>query len=369
MKILEEGKISGSQFMWLLVTTVLPTGVLFVPAITIKEAGTSGWISGGVVATLWGLVIVKMATTLGERFSGQAMVHYAGTILGNIPGRMIGVFYIFIFTYVNAIIVREFGEFLVTAFMPETPIEVFNILLLVLAASAIRNGIEVIARMNQFIIALMFFLLTFVFVLVIGDADFGHLLPFLEGGLKPIILGSLTPMGWRGEVFLLLILMPYLNNYKEARIAGYKAVILLGFILGIDIITALAVFGQQAANLVFPIHTLATYISIAGFLERVEAFVLALWVAGVTVKVAIWYYCATLITAQTFNLKDYKPVVIPLGIIQAVWSLTIYDNIREMVEFFSGAWISFSLFFQFIVPLSLLLAAIILKKGGKPSEK
>jgi len=165
-------------------------------------------------------------------------------------------------------------------------------------------------------------------------------------------------------VFLLLILMPYLNNYKEARPAAYKAVLLLGVVLGIDILMVLAVFGQQAANDVFPVHTLATYISVAGFLERIEAFVLALWVAGVTVKVAIWYYCATIVTAQTFNIRDYKPVVLPLGIIQAVWSITIYDNIRELVDFFSKPWIAFSLFFEFVVPVTLLLIAVIRKKGG-----
>ncbi len=374
MKILEEGKISGSQFMWLLVTTVLPTAVLFIPAISIKHAGTAAWMEGLITVTLWGLVIVHTATTLGERFPGRSPVDYAGEILGKLFGKLslgkvVGLFYMFIFTYVNAIIVREFGEFLVTAFMPETPLIVFNIVLLLLAASAVRNGIEVLARMNQFVVSLMFFALVFIFSLVFRDVDLRHLLPFLEEGWRPVLRGSLTPMGWRGETFLLLFLMPYLNNYREARYASYKAIFLLGFILGIDVFIVLAVFGQQAENMVFPVHHLATYISVGGFLERVEAFILALWVSGVMVKVAIWYYCATIVTAQTFNLRDYKPVVIPLGVIQAVWSVTIYGNIREMVEFFDQAWITFSLFFEFIVPSFLLLMAIIRRKGAGRSER
>lgn len=364
MKIIEEGKISGSQFMWLLVTIVLPTAVLFIPALTIEKAGSSAWISGGITVTIWGLIIIWIASTLGERFPEMTLVDYSSQILGKFMGKMVGFFYMFICIYVNVLIIREFGEFLVTAFMPETPILVFNFFLLALAASSVRNGLEVIARMNHFVVSLMFFALIFIFTLVFGEADFKHLLPFMEEGIKPILDSSLTPMGWRGETFLLLILMPYLNNYKEARYAGYKAMILLGLVSGIDIIMALAVFGQQAANYVFPIHTLATYISVAGFLERVEAFVLALWVAGITMKVSIWYYSATVVTARTFNLRDYKPVVIPLGVIQLAWSLTAFDNVRQLVEFFEEAWITFSLFFEFVVPVSLLLLAVLRKKRG-----
>ena len=369
MNMLEKGKISSSQFMWMMVTTVLPTAVLFIPAIAIKNAGTSAWMDGLIVSTGWGLVVVTICCTLGERFQGRSLLNYSGEILGKPLGKLLGLFYIFIITYTNAIIVREFGEFLLSAFMPETPILVFNVILLLLAASSVRNGIEVIARMNQFVVSLMFFALIFVFSLILGEANFHHLLPVFEGGVKPIIHGALTPMGWRGEVFLLLFMLPFLSNYREARPAAYKAVLLLGLVLGTDVLMVLAVFGKEAANFVFPVHSLAAYISVAGFLERVEAFILALWVAGVTIKVAVWYYCATLVTAQTFNLKDYKPVVLPLGIIQAVWSITIYDNIREMVDFFEKPWITFSLFFEFVVPTTLLLIAVIRKKGGRGSEK
>lgn len=365
MKILEEGKISGSQFMWCLVIAVLPTAVLFVPAMAVQQAGTSAWFDALVVDTLYGLAVVWICSTLGERFAGRSIVDYSGEILGKPLGKLIGVFYIFVFIYTNSIIVREFGEFLVSAFMPETPMMVFNIILFGLAAYAVRSGIEVIARMNQFIVSLMFFALVFVFTLVLQEADFHHLLPVFEGGVKPLLRGALTPSVWRGEVFLLLFLLPYLNNYTEAKSAGYKAVLLVGLVLSIDVLMTLAVFGQgEAADMVFPIHALATYISVAGFLERLEAFILALWVGGIMVKVAIWLYCGALVTAQTFSLTDYKPLVLPLTVIGAVWSATIFDNARELVMFFTSPFFTFALLFEFIVPLFLLTVAMARKKGG-----
>jgi spore germination protein KB len=368
VKNLDHGKISTSQFMWLLVTVVLPTAVMFVPSMIIKQAGTMAWISGMFVATGWALLVAWVASTLGERFGGCSPVVYTREILGSLLGNAVNFLYLFLLLYVNGIVVREFGELLITAYMPETPLLVFNIFMLLLAASAVRNGIEVIARMNQFIVVLMFTALAFVYVLLWPDIYFHNLFPLFEGGLKPIILGSLTPMAWRGETFLLLFLMPYLNNYREAKPAAYKSIYLLGAILGLNLIVTLGVFGIQAANLVFPLEALGTYISVGGFVERVEAFTLALWVTGVFAKVALLYYCAVMVTAQTFNLKQYKPLVFPLGIIQVVWSVIAYDNVRQMVDFFSKAWIPFMISFEFLLPLTLLFIALIRMKGRQSNE-
>lgn len=367
MKLIEEGKISGSQFMWIMVTIVLPTAVLFIPAVTIRLAGPAAWISGTVIATVWGLFVVWLASTLGERFPGMTLVDYSSQILGKFGGKIIGAFYIFILTHAIAFIARQFGEYLVTAFMPETPLFVFNFFLIALAASAVRNGVEVIARMNHFAVSLMFFSLMFVFTLVFGELDFRHLQPIFEEGVGPILESSLIPMGWRGQTVLLLVLMPYLNNYREARFAGYKAVLMLGFVLGVDIIIALGVFGRQAANFVFPAHAMATYISVAGFVERVEAFILALWVAGITMKVSIWLYCATVLTARTFNLQDYKPVVLPLSVIILAWSMTLFDNARELVAWFNEVGPFYFMSWEVVVPGLLLAVAILRKKGGAKS--
>ncbi len=369
MKLIEEGKISGSQFMWLLVTVVLPTAVLFIPALTIKEAGASAWISGGVVATFWGILVVWIASTLGERFPGMTLVDYSGQIIGKFGGKMIGAYYIFVLVHGIAVITRQFGEFLVTAFMPETPIIVFHIFLIALAASAVRNGVEVIARMNHFVVSLMFFSVLFIFSLVFGEWNFNNLLPILEEGIGPVIKGAFIPMSWRGQTVLLLIFMPYLNNYREARPAAYKAVVMLGIILAAEIIICLAVFGQLAANYVFPAHALASYISVGGFIERVEAFILALWVAGITMKVSIWYYSATVLMARTLNLQDYKPLVLPLGVIMLTWSMTLFDNIRQLVEWFNESGPAFFMSWEVVLPVLLLIMAVLRKKGGVKSGK
>lgn len=363
MNKLEEGKISSDQLLLLLVTTVLPTAVLFLPAVSVKAAGRDAWLSILVVTSVFGLAVIFVATALGMRFPGKTIMEYSEDIIGRWPGKILGFAYIFFFIYTNAIVIREFGDFLVAAFMPETPLSVFIMALLFIAASSVRNGLEVIARMNQFVVPLMMFMLVIIFTLVFGEADFKKLLPVMAEGIKPMLHGALTPMAWRGEVVLITMFMPYLNIYKKARMAGNKAVLLLTAILTVDIVMSLAVFGVASEFHTFPTYFLAFYIGVAGFVERIEAFILALWVAGVTVKVAIWYYAAVLATAQWLHLKDYRPVVLPVGVILAAWSVTIYDNTRELVDFIVKTFPFYAYTFELFIPAALLLIALMRKKG------
>jgi len=115
---------------------------------------------------------------------------------------------------------------------------------------------------------------------------------------------------------------------------------------------------------VFPVFSLAYYIEVAAFIERVEAVVLALWVSGVTIKVAIWYYAGVLGITQIFGLKNYKPVVFPLGLILGVLSLIVFDNSTEAARFFAHEFPPYAFTFEIIIPIGLLILAVIRKKNS-----
>lgn len=67
MKMLEQGKISPAQFNALLITTVLPTALLYIPGITVKLAGRDAWITE-IIVTGFGIMVVMVSTSLGFRF-------------------------------------------------------------------------------------------------------------------------------------------------------------------------------------------------------------------------------------------------------------------------------------------------------------
>jgi len=356
-------KISPAEFTGILVTTVLPTALLSVPAVAVGLAGRDAWMTE-ILASVFGLMVVFVSTMLSFRFPEKTIFQYTNDILGKYLGKLIGLAYLFFIIIGAAQIIRQFGAFIVISYLPRTPLLVSNIVLIMLAAYAVKSGFEVIARMNQFVLLIMLVSLAGIFLLVTNEFRHEHLLPVLENGVKPVLRGGLTPSAWKGEVFILMIFLPYLNQYKKARAAAVKSVIILSVIMFLDIVICLGVFGLQTAQFVFPVFSLAYYIEVAAFIERVEAVVLALWVSGVTIKVAIWYYAGVLGITQIFGLKNYKPVVFPLGLILGVLSLIVFDNSTEAARFFAHEFPPYAFTFEIIIPIGLLILAVIRKKNS-----
>ncbi|MFZ5644691.1 MAG: GerAB/ArcD/ProY family transporter [Bacillota bacterium] len=90
------------------------------------------------------------------------------------------------------------------------------------------------------------------------------------------------------------------------------------------------------------------------------------WLPGVFTKIAIFYYAVVLGTAQLLNLKDYKSVVLPVGVILAALSILSVNNSPEMIKYLSTGFPPFSFLFQWIIPLALLAVSII--RGNKAAS-
>lgn len=99
-----------------------------------------------------------------------------------------------------------------------------------------------------------------------------------------------------------------------------------------------------------------------------EALILVMWVAGVTIKVATFFYVAALGTGQLFGLSDYRPTVLPIGLLLAVWSLELFENSSQVITWLSEVLPPYAFVIELGIPLFLLVVALIAKKGGKYSR-
>lgn len=365
LAVLEGGRVNNRQAALILpFLIVMPTAVLFVPAITATFAKQNGWLSLLVVATSYGLLVALVVVKLGLRFPGQTVVEYAPEILGPFLGKLVGAGFVFLFIHFNAVIIREYSSFLVTAFMPETPQAIFIVTQVLLAAIAVRGGLEVICRAGEWVFAVFILSMVIILGLVLHDADFTQLLPVLENGVRPVIHGGLSPSGFRGEVMLMLMFLPYINMPQKSMKYLLASILLMGIALAEATAVTTAVFGEITENLTFPFFSLARYIALFGFIERLESLILVMWVAGVSIKVAAFYYVAALGAAQLFNLRDYRPVVLPIGVLLAAWSVGLFANSRELVEWINTSFPPYAFTFQLGIPSLLLLVAVLRKKGG-----
>ena len=363
--MIEGGKISSRQLLWLLITTILSTAILFLPSIVVAEAKQDGWLSA-IFATFVGLLVVLVVSTLGLRFPQQTIVEYSEIILGRFLGKIVGLVFIWFFLHMSAIVVREFAEFMVVSFMPKTPLMVFILTFVLLSAFVLRGGIEVIARTNEVFFPVVFFLIIIVTILVVKDADFTRLMPVLERGISPVLKGTLIPSGWQGEIVVLAFLLPYLNRIHEGRRAGSLALLVVGFFLVLAEVLTVAVFGAEvAARTLFPTFDMVRYISIAEFLEHLDPFFMIFWIGSVFIKITLFYYITCLAIAQWLNLRDYKPITLPVGTIISALSVLLFDNITELVNFIAKVWGPYALSIQLGIPALLLVVAMLRRQGKR----
>ncbi|MDN5362830.1 MAG: hypothetical protein PWP70_1877, partial [Moorella sp. (in: firmicutes)] len=141
----EEGYISARQAAILLWFAILPTAILFLPSLLALQAQQDAWLATIMAALIAG-VVALIVYLLAYRFPHYTLFQYCELILGRWLGKTTSLIFILAFLLLNAVVIREFSEFLTVAVMPETPSLFFTISIAVVAVYAARNGLEVIAR-------------------------------------------------------------------------------------------------------------------------------------------------------------------------------------------------------------------------------
>ncbi|MHA6483384.1 GerAB/ArcD/ProY family transporter [Paenibacillus sp. strain BS8-2] len=366
--MIENVQISSRQLMFLIVFTILPTAVLFVPAITAAAANEDAWLST-VTATAAGLALSLIVTKLASLYPDKSLDLFSKDIVGRILGMCIAILYFWFFLHGSSIVLREYVEYLSTAVLPETPLPVLIGTILFLAAITVRCGLEVISRLAEIIFPILMSMIGFVLLCTILDVDWSGFLPIIPEEPKAVLHGAYTPFSWLGEVVMAAFLIPHMKRRKDSNKIVLQSISLIGIILTAAVLIAIGVFSSpEVARMQYPMFELARFIQIDDFLERVGWLISSLWILGVFLKVTIFYYAAVLVAARLFRLNAYKPLVFPCGLLIMLLSIWLYGNIIELVDFLSVTWPSYSLIlFEAGIPLGLLLTALIRRRGRSKS--
>ena len=358
--MIEKGKISASQMGKMLFLAITPTAILTAPGITHKFAKNDLWIS-----PIWafsGLIVVFLVLWLHRMYPGQSIVQACERIVGRFPGKIIGAVYWLFYLYLNGIIVREYEEFVIGAFLPNTPPIVLLGSMVLVCAIAVRGGVEIVGRFADLILPVFFILFLLIIGPIIPDLHVKHMLPIMGDGILPSIEGSLVLQIWFSELITASFLLPFVTDRKKAKksiLISLSAVILT---LVVSNLATLLYLGDLTGIYTYPFLILARYINIAQFFTHLEALFMAIWVLGAFVKICVFYYVTVLAAAQWMNLSDYRPIVLPLGLLLTLFSIWIAPNYQEMTRAISTSVIFATLTMFVIVPILLLVIAWVKKR-------
>lgn len=347
--------------------TIIATAVLLVPAITVKHAKQDLWISP-IWAGLYGFVVIYIAIQLNKLYPKESIIEYVEHIIGTFFGKILGLIYVLFYLHINGIILREYSEFVTGTFMPETPMFIIMGTMILVCAFAVSGGIEVIGRSSEVILPVVFFLFIIVVALLIGDLDIKNIFPIMENGIKPSLIGSIVPQGWFSEFFLIAFLLPFLKDRQKSLKWGLASAISIIFTLAVSNLITYMLLGELTGVFAYPVMVAVRYISIADFLEHLEAIVMAIWVSGTFIKISVFYYINVISIAQWLKLPSYQPIVFPVGILLILFSMWSAPNLLDLTNFLSTTAPFYFIFVQGLIPMLLLCIAWLRKMLKQKKE-
>lgn len=368
----DKGQISVSQLALLLFPSILATSILSVPSITKHYAGHDMWLSP-IWGSFVGLAVIGISIGLSRLFPGKTIIQASPLIIGRFGGKLIGLAYLFYLPHLTGVIVRQYGEFIGNNALPETPLFVVMGTIVIVCAINVRLGIEVVGRTAQVFVSLLVVLLCIIFILLIGDLDVREIFPFLENGLLPSLKGAIAPAAWFSEFIVLAFLLPYINDEKKPLRVILITLLLTTVLMMATNFFCLFLMGDLTDSFTFPFMIAARYISIADFLQHIEAVIIAIWIFGMFIKISVFLYILSTSTAEWFELEDYKPVVAPLAFLCIVYAYWIASESHGIVGLIGPASNVYTLMFLFVLPLTLygialLKHAIVRKKNNSELE-
>ncbi|MBS4174555.1 GerAB/ArcD/ProY family transporter [Bacillus sp. FJAT-49736] len=187
-------KLSGLQIFWIIFTFETGNMILLTIQSAVKEAKQDTWISY-ILASLLGMVIIFIACKAALHYPKQSLMEFSKTILGKWLGTFIGVIYLVQWISVIGNILREFADFTITVLLPNTPIWVLILtMLLLMVYVTYVGGIEGIGRCSEVFGPIVILSVILLIFLSINNLNYHQIFPvFFDTGLLPILKGTLAP--------------------------------------------------------------------------------------------------------------------------------------------------------------------------------
>jgi spore germination protein KB len=269
--------------------------------------------------------------------------------------------------YIGARNLREAGDLLISASYDNTPLYVIHFAMISAVIYVLNKGVEVFFRLAEIYIIITIILgaIGSAAVVFSGIMDLTNLLPIQGEGWGEIFKAAyphilLFPFG---ELVVFTTILPRLNNMRSARKTGIIAIMISGGLLSMTHALQVAVLGADIyGRAAFPLFTTISLVSIADFLQRLDAIVMLTLIIGVFFKMSVYCYGAMAIAADVFKVPDERKLAVPVGIVMLFGSmLSAWSYPEHAEEGVFTIWVHLNTFCA-IVPVLLVIVHTIRKQ-------
>ncbi len=365
--MMKDAKINSYQFLVLVTFFSIGSSILLVPSVLAQNAKQDAWIAA-IFGTGIGLLVIWLFCTIAQWFPHLTFIQINHKLFGKWIGTIFSLLFVLFSFHNSSVLLAHSGTFLNIHALPSTPMVALNILMGMIIVMGVRLGLETIARSAEILIVVFFVLFLILVVFISPEIKFENIQPVYEAETKKIVQSTLSFVAFSSvnAVILLMLFPAFINKTKQGKKSFLIGNLIGGIVVIIITFLCVAVLGvANTARQMYPSYELAKRINIGDFVQRIEGLMATLWIISLYFKATLYFYASVLGIAQILNLKDYRPLTIPLGMIAIALSLVIYPNVIYEKNWDSTTAVSLSLSIGLFLPLLLVVVYAIRKKQLK----
>jgi spore germination protein KB len=181
-----------------------------------------------------------------------------------------------------------------------------------------------------------------------------YLKPVLGNGFKPVIAGAFNVFSFPfAETVLFIGVFSSLQTRKSPYKVFRWGLLIAGGTLVLMTVRNIVVLGNMIGNYYFPSYAAVSKIEIGNFLQRLEVTVSFVFFFGIFFKSTVCLLVASKGIARMFKLKDYRSIVIQIGILMILFAYTVYDNSTEMLYW------AYNVYPYYVFPMQVIFPVVI----------
>lgn len=289
-------RITNVQAAFLLISFMVSARFMILPRALVEITDSpDAWLAALLNFPI-AIIAAAIAAILTRTFPRQSFFDYVPNIIGKLAGVILSGVFILYFVFYSANELRIVGELIRFYLLPETPL-VLNLLALLMSAVYLTmGGILPVIRIQLLFLPIVMVSLLLVLLIGFEAFDAHNVQPLLANGILPIIRGlpanAVASLGFA----IITIFGLYMNQSSGVVTAACWGAGVVAALNSIAVFCAIGVFGEQALqSVLFPVMELVKSVEVpGGFFERIELLFLTVFLMTSFATISIGMFVSAL---------------------------------------------------------------------------
>lgn len=278
------------------------------PRDIVAAAGRDAWLATAISFVLNLTAVLLPLVLIVWWFPRTTLVEVARTVFGRTLGWVLSGLYVAFWLATGAWLVLVHSHLVIVTLLPQTPIWVLNVTLVLVSTYIVRHGLEPIGRL--FVLSIPAFIAPLAIATFTGTkgADLRRLLPVLAGDPKLLLQGVWTSFTKANGLSVVWMVGPYLTRVRGVVRSALVGVSLTAMPAVVLVTLLLARLGhEEVADQLYPLLIFIELLDIPGMTGfHLNGIMLAVWVVMAFATLALFQYAASSASRRMFRLPDNR---------------------------------------------------------------